>query len=124
MKICYSIIGIEQYGNRFVVCVGKNFDPSGYSDKATAIDDLRSAMAELKWDIWSSVPPQQRSGIDPEDFDRNVQELLSQWPGITMEVFERNLFKPKGVYTEKGVFQCLENVEITRDNCFLLRSMK
>lgn len=46
-------VAIEQYENRFITKIGRNFDVFCYGEerKAEALSELRNQMAELKWEI-------------------------------------------------------------------------
>lgn len=117
-------IGIEQYGNKFVTAVGENFDVSKYSEdqKVEAITDLRGVMAGLKWDIWDSVPVEEKTKMDAEWFQEHVDARIKEWPGMTLEDYQNCTFKPKHISTEEDVFAFLSRLEIDQNNCFLAKS--
>ncbi len=116
-------IGIEQYDKTFIATVGKNFDASKYSEdeKIKAINDLRDAMATLKWDIWESVSPNVRSQMDENEFDKFINERLKEWPNFTLEEFYDRVFKPKNTQEEKNVFEYLKDLDIGTNNAFLAK---
>ena len=117
-------IGIEQYGKKFVAAVGQNFDVSQYTqdEKVEAISELRDRLAALKWDIWESVPDEEKTKMNEEWFNRHVEERLEEWPNMPLEQFLESAFKPKHIAHEKQVYSFLENMEINKNNCFLAKS--
>lgn len=117
-------IGIEQYGKNFIAAVGENFEASKYdeNEKLNAISDLRDAMAKLKWDIWESIPDDYRTSMDSEGFSRYIEDRLKEWPNFTFEEFQARVFQPKGISSEKQVYNFLETLEINQDNSFLAKS--
>ena len=74
-------LAIEQYGKDFIVNIGENIDFSQKTDMN--LDEknqfLRDAMAQLKYEIFESVPSVKRSeiSIDSEQF---AQEIISRCP--------------------------------------------
>ena len=116
-------IGMEQYGNAFHVAVGSYFDVSRYGsdEKTEAIQDLRSAMAALKMDVWASAP-QESSSPSRENFDALIQDRVSKWPGQPLEGFQNAIFKPKHICTEKDAFAFLKHLTLNSSNCFLSKA--
>lgn len=116
-------VGIEQYGNTFVAAIGENFDVSLYDEnqKIEAIGQLRGAMASLKWDIWSSVPPIERATMNPDIFNIYVDQRLSEWPNFTYDEFQERVFKPRGINTEEEVYDFFESLDIDQRNAFLAK---
>ncbi len=117
-------IAIEQYGKNFISAIGKNFDVNNYSenDKELAIEDLRSAMATLKWEIWENVSPNIRSEISEKDFDNFIGSRLKEWPNFTLEEFLDRVYKPKNIVEEKEVYEFLTKINLNYDNAFLAKS--
>ena len=116
-------IGIEQYGNKFITAVGKNFDVSQYGDdKIEAISALRDELATLKWDIWESVPESEKEKMTAEWFSKHVNDRLKEWPNMPLEQFLECVFKPKHISNEKEVFSFLADLELDKDNSFLAKS--
>ena len=117
-------IGIEQYGNKFIAAVGKNFDVSKYGEdeKVTAINDLRGVLAGLKWSIWESLPEYQKLSMDEAWFKSHIDSRISEWPGMTVDDYENFTFKPKNISSEKDVYSFLENLDINQKNSFLAKS--
>ena len=116
-------IAIEQYGSTFISKVGKNFDVSRYHEdqKILAVDDLRSEMATLKWDIWESVLPLERCKLDKNEFELFINERLKEWPNFTLEEFYERVFKPKNITSEKDAFSHLKEIDLDTDNAFLAK---
>lgn len=116
-------IGIEQYGSHFITAVGEPFNISKYSEneKIKAIHDLRGVLAGLKMDIWTNAPENYKQSINLEEFNKIVDERLSEWTQ-PIEVLMESIFKPKDVFIEEEVFKFLENLDIDKENCFLEKS--
>ena len=94
-------VAAEQYGKRFVVNIGRNFDANQYGgsveEKAKAITELRDILATLKWEIWESEPSQKRSQVDCKDWDEYVNERLKEWPYFNREYIAEMTYQPKGM---------------------------
>ena len=116
-------IGIEQYGSKFISAVGHPFDVSKYSEneKIEAINDLRGVLAGLKMDIWEKAPQNYKQIINQKEFDRIIDERLSEWTQ-SIEILLESIFKPKNVFTEEEVFKFFENLDINKGNCYLEKS--
>lgn len=117
-------IGIEQYGKEFIAAVGSPFYVTSYQydEKIKAINDLRDALAELKMDIWSEAPASYCMTGNKEEFDNLISLRLSEWTR-SPDVFSELVFKPKGIYAEKEVFECYKKIQIRTNNCFLIKSI-
>lgn len=117
-------VAIEQYDNKFIAKVGKNFKLENYGEeeKLQAISDLRDVMASLKWDIWESVPKILRSELDEKSFDEFIDKRISEWPNFGLEEFYDRVFKPKNIPLEKDVYEFLNNIELNSSNAFLAKS--
>ena len=116
-------VAIEQYGKEFISKIGRNFDASQYGldNKIEAINDLRSEMASLKWDIWQCVPGNERQHLDNNSFKQFIDDRISEWPNFGLEEFYDRVFKPKGIIEEKDVFKHLETIELDKNNAFLAK---
>lgn len=91
-------IGLDQYGKTFKVNIGDYFDVNNYDDtkeeKARAIDDLRSELGRLKWEIWETEPLD-RSTVVGDEWDKYKQQRYAEWPGFSDEHIANLVFKPK-----------------------------
>lgn len=87
-------VGIEQYGKKFITKIGRNFDVTEYGEtrKAEALTKLRDQMAELKWEIWESVPAATRESIPGDYYERFLEEKIKKWK-IKLEDFERGIYR-------------------------------
>lgn len=116
-------IAIEQWGKRFKVNIGKNFDMQKYSDditgKSQAITDLRNEMASLKWAIWESEPLQNRNLLKGNEWDFFVQERLAEWPYFDLDYIDGLIYKPKNITTYEDVFEHLKELKPNKNNAFL-----
>lgn len=116
-------VAIEQYDNKFIAKVGKNFDITRYfeNDKIKAINDLRGVLAGLKWDIWESVPMVNRAELNENSFNEFIDERIKEWPNFGLDEFYDRVFKPKSIVTEKEVFEFMKHIEINQSNAYLAK---
>lgn len=90
-------IAIEQYGKRFYVNIGANYEVPQKSEpdkqlKKKAITELRDRMATLKWEIWENEPLQRRESISSEYFQEFINQRIMEWPNFSKEEFEKRVF--------------------------------
>ena len=87
-------VGIEQYGKKFITKIGRNFDVSEFGEtrKAEALSKLRDQMAELKWEIWESVPIVTRKSIPSDYYKKFIDEKIGKWT-LELEDFKRGIYK-------------------------------
>ncbi len=101
-------IGAEQYGKKFVIKYGENFEVNNYEDsiagKTQAITDLRDILATLKWEVWEDHPIIKREDIIGDEWDKYKAARYAEWPYFNDEYIDRLIFKPKGVYNQEEVF--------------------
>lgn len=100
-------VAIEEYDKEFKVNIGSNID---FAQKQNMnINErnsyLRDALASLKYEIISSVPPIKRSDI-PENYEEQfVQEIMAKCPyGFTVEDVEKTRYHNKNITTSEEVF--------------------
>ena len=111
-------IAIEQYDKNFVANVGENFDVLNYSKedikelKLIAIDDLRDAMATLKWEIWESVPKLERSEVTLDYYEKFINDKIGEWPTLSLKDFNDTIYKDKNIVTEDEVFEPIKRLYI------------
>lgn len=112
-------MAIEQYGKRFFVNFGENFDVcAAYQDisderemKIQAISQIRDILATLKWEIWESQPIAHRENYPPFYWEQHVDEILNHWQHYDLEEALACIFQPKGVVTQKDVFAFLRQAQ-------------
>ena len=78
-------LAIERYGKNYTINIGQNISVSDLQleQKQQLTDELRDAIATLKWEIWEQQPQTKRNEIPP---DYRLQELQDQMYGVyTME---------------------------------------
>lgn len=115
-------VGIEQYGDRFVVNFGNALLPSDFQTPAELTQKLRDTMATLKWEIW------EREGLCARaDLPQNYRELFQKefetriYPYDTPETVERSRFHTKEEIEQRDAFAHLEHLTPCRENAFLFR---
>ena len=116
-------VGADQYGKKFKVNIGKNFDMSKYEDsiegKALAIRDLRDTLATLKWEIWETEPQMIRKNMTGNEWEQYVQERFKEWPYFNEEYIDGLVFKPKGVVNKEEVYEPIRKLVPNKQNAFL-----
>lgn len=87
-------VAIEQYENRFITKIGKNFDAADYGEerKTEALSELRNQMAELKWEIWESVPMMERAAIADDYYEKFLEDKIGKWT-LALEDFKKGIYK-------------------------------
>jgi hypothetical protein len=126
-------VAAEQYGKKFKINIGKNFDMryyQSYSDnpfiasaeKSRAIGDLRDTLATLKWEIWETEPMMKRDELTGTEWDEYVAERFKEWPYFNEEYIEGLIYKPKGVTDPEEVYEPVKKLSLTpkKENAFLL----
>ena len=108
-------MAIEQYGKRFFVNFGENFDVCvSYQDvsderemKIRAINQLRDILATLKWEIWQRQPVAKRGDYPATYWEQHVDEILNHWQHYDLEEALACIYQPKGVVNQEEVFAFL-----------------
>ena len=116
-------IAADQYGKRFKINIGKNFDMNNYGDgaenKSLAINDLRDYLATLNWEIWESEPQNKRSQMSGNEWDEYKKARLEEWPYFTEKYIDDLIYKPKGVVEHKEVYEPIKRLIPNKNNAFL-----
>ena len=115
-------VAIEQYGKRFVIKFGSELLPENYSNHMTLTQELRDALATLKWDIWEKEGVQSRRSL-PEEFR---EQFLNEFekrihPWDTLETIERARFDTKEEILHKEVEAHFNKLIPCKENAFLFR---
>lgn len=115
-------ISTDQYGKKFKVNIGENFDMHKYGDtneeKAKAISDLRDEMATLKWEIWETES-QKRCELFGDEWNKYCKERFQEWPYFDLKYVNRLVFKPKGIIENDEAFAHISCLEPNLNNAFL-----
>lgn len=104
-------VAIEQYENRFITKIGSNFDAACYGEerKAEALSELRNQMAELKWEIWESVPMVERTAIADNYYEKFLEDKIGKWT-LALEDFKRGIYKNAENMSPDEVFEPIRKV--------------
>ena len=122
-------IGMEQYGDEFIVNIGKNFEVSDYipegdytkENESKAKDALRDEMATLKYEVWESTGKGDRRDFDSDYYERFVDQKLSEWPVYNRDIIEARTYREKGVTSANEVYQFTKKLIPKKENAFLIR---
>ena len=99
-------VAIEQYGKQFITKIDSNFDTKVYGEqgKVEALSALRNRMAELKWEIWESVPVMNRKTIPDNYYEKFLEEKIAGWT-MALEDFRAGIYKNKDNMPPDEVFE-------------------
>lgn len=116
-------IAADQYGKKFKINIGTNFDMSNYGDtkddKTLAINDLRDTLATLKWEIWETEEQLIRSELTGTEWDKYVSDRFAEWDYFNEEYIEGLIYKPKDVVNNDEVYAPIKKLVPNRNNAFL-----
>lgn len=116
-------VAVEQYGKRFKINIGKNFDMQQYGsnveEKTRAISELRDILASLKWEIWESEPQLIRKELHGNEWEEYINARLAEWPYFTLDYIDSMIYTPKNIAHYSDMFTHLNNISPTKQNAFL-----
>lgn len=116
-------VAVEQYGKRFKINIGANFDVQNYGsdnyEKSRAITDLRDTLATLKYEIWESEQPLNRNKLQGDEWDNYIKERLSEWPYFSVKYIDDLTYQPKNITSFNDAFSHLTSINPTMQNAFL-----
>lgn len=89
-------IAIEQYDKRFVINFGHVICPKDFGDIGELTQNLRDALAILKWKIWETMPRGLRAEYGQYEIEKKrfFESFLEQW---------KDKKTGKNIYTEELV---------------------
>ena len=114
-------LAIERYGKNYTINIGQNISVSDLQleQKQQLTDELRDAIATLKWEIWEQQPQTKRNEIPP---DYRLQELQDQMYGVyTMEDIEITRYHTEEEIVQREVETHLDKLIPCKENAFLFR---
>lgn len=109
---------IEYKDNKAYVNVGDRFYVQENDDKKIKIDELTDVMATLRWKLISSFGVTKRNSLPKDAYDQFVNAALATYKKLDYE-YEQSVILKKDV-TSDDVYECMNNVEVTKNNAFLL----
>lgn len=114
-------IAVEQYANRFYVSIGENipYDPILSGNIPNRKEELRDAMATLKWDIWSKVTNMTRAGITDQEIAEFQNSIIKRCEyDFSAQELERGVYRSKDIVTpeEAYIISPAQLYEIARGN--------
>ena len=122
-------IAVEQYGKSFYFNIGKNYGITSNSNKNEneLNNELRDKLATLKWQIMETQKMVKRDSI-PDNyihkFQSDIVEKCNYGYGFSLEDALSEKFHDKTVISEDEVFSFLNNLNINKNNAFLLRNKR
>lgn len=120
-------LAIERYCKNYTINIGQNISVSDLQleQKQQLTDELRDAIATLKWEIWEQLPQTKRNEIPPDyraQELQELQELQEQMHGVyTMEDIEITRYHTKAEIEQKEVEAFLDRLIPCKENAFLFR---
>lgn len=115
-------VAIEQYDKRFVIKFGSEILPDNYNNHADLTQNLRDALATLKWEIWENEGIQSRNQLPEnfrEQFINTFEKRIQPWD--TPETIERSRFHTKSEIDQKEVENHWDRLIPCKGNAFLFR---
>ena len=110
----------------YYVRVGDAFQPT--TDKGASICRLRDIMATYLYEFIESVSLEKKENALSDCFEKDILRRLSKYPRARKnpkayrEYESRLIFQPEEVITADEAFAHLTNIEITKENAFLLKN--
>jgi len=115
--------------DNYYVKFGKNISMEGkkLADKWVEVDNLRSILAGLKWDIWEYISSLngelccKHPDITREDFIYSIMKDSDN--DYTVEVINDTRYIDRRVTTPEEAFSHLADIHVDRSNAFLFKNM-
>lgn len=111
-------VATEYKEDTWYVSIGEPIFIEPNKDKKEAIDELRDTMATLKWNLWEMFPPVKREDIEENYHEKYLERIYGEYPKLDPE-FEKQTILKNGD-TEEEVFSFMDNLDLNRNNAFLL----
>lgn len=111
---------ILDYDRKTMICsvhFGTPIAPNELTDRAEAIQELRDAMATLRYMAWEQRPPLKKEEIDREKLRQGVYVAVEEYPEANLEYEKRFIFQPYP--TPEEVFSPIQRLELRLENAFL-----
>lgn len=87
-------IGMEQIEKHFYINIGEALNVSELEEKQ-AVEQLRDALATLRWQIWEKLPRETRADIPENYYEEFFKLRLSEWAPCSKELIEGRMFRDK-----------------------------
>lgn len=108
--------------NRFIhTRFGKAIDCEKIDSAKTGIDYLRNCMATLWWENLSMQDMISRSEVSKKTLQKPYYDSMVEYPPLDVKYEQSVIYKPRGIYDYKDVFDPLRNLVPRKENLFLLR---
>lgn len=123
-------IAVEQYGNNFYFNIGENYSiEPDFSPEMVKYynEDLREKLATLKWDIMEKQEELERRNIPDnylDTFQKEIVDRCNYGYGFSLQDALNESFHDKNITDEEEVYDFLNNIEITKNNCYLEKVKK
>ncbi|MBP3922248.1 MAG: 1-acyl-sn-glycerol-3-phosphate acyltransferase [Ruminiclostridium sp.] len=117
-------IAMEQYGDKFIINIGKNYriPQNSYKNTDELNQELRCILATLKWDIMESQELSLRANIPKDYLDDFQTEIIGRCNfgyGFTLEDALKEAFHDKNVTNSEDVFAHMNALIPNGANTFL-----
>lgn len=119
-------IAVEQYGKDFYFNIGENYCIPKNIDKnpKELTSDLRDKLVTLKWEILESQPKLNRDEVPDDYLDQFQSEIVDRCNygyGFSLKDALNESFHDRNIVTDAEVFAFLENIDINKNNAFLMK---
>lgn len=116
-------IAIEQYDKRFVINFGHVICPKDFGNIGELTQNLRDALATLKWEIWEKEGVQSRNSLSDDYRKQFIQQFEKRIkPYDTMATVERTRFHTRAEIEQKDAFLYFDKLIPCWENAFLFRT--
>ena len=116
-------LAIEQNENDFFVNIGEPISPQGFSSDTELTQELRDALATLKWATWEQIGTVSRRSLGENYRNAFVDEIVARCElGYTIDDVERTRYHTKAEQEHKTAFSHLDKLIPSRENAFLWRN--
>lgn len=61
-------------------------------NKKEKADEVRDVLATLRWNIWESLPRYKRSDIESDEWDKEIEKRLKEYPKLEYE-YEKSVIR-------------------------------
>lgn len=113
---------VLDYNRKKGICMvryGQPILPNANTDHGKEINNLRDAMATLRWELWEQNPISNRAELDIEQERKELLCPVQEYPPINWEYESSCVFQPN--MEQENVFAHLQFLIPNRKNVFLFR---
>lgn len=115
-------INLEYIKDKCYVNIGDDIIVLPTDTKEDKIEELKEAMATLKWEILEMQGVFSRTSITEKDFECYSTDRFEEYKNLNVQ-YEKDIIRKDSV-DEEEVFEHFRYIELTADNAFLAKSQR